>query len=152
MRIRVDCGRATPFWANSGTNCGSTLGEQECDGADGGDQQHHRIDHRRADGRDQAALALQQDGKALQRRGQRAARLAGAHEADQELGEAARLGRHGARQGAAVAHRVADAAEDGADARVGRGLDQVAQRAVEVLAGAEHGRELAGRPRRAAGG
>ena len=58
-------------------------------------------------------------------------------------GEAARSAAECDRQRAAVAHRVAQLRHHALHARIGRGFLQVAQRAVEVLPGAQHGREFA---------
>jgi len=48
------------------------------------------------------------------------------------------------RKRAAIAHRIADLAQNGAHVLLGGGIHKKSQRAVQVLAGAEHHSELAG--------
>ena len=58
-------------------------------------------------------------------------------------GEAARVAGERGGERAAVAHRIAQGGHAARDAGVGRGFLHVAQGAVEVLAGAQHGGHLA---------
>ncbi len=118
--------------------------EQQEDRADRRNDQHGRVDQRRAHARCEAAFALEQPGQPVERRRQGAARLAGPHQPDIKPREAARLGRQRRGQGAARAHLVAHLGEDCARPRSADILDDKAQCPIEILAGAQHDRKLAG--------
>jgi hypothetical protein len=110
---------------------------------DGDADQDDRVDQRALDGLAELLVALHRVGEAREHGGERAARLARAHDVDVETVEhlAPRVER--LRHRLAAAHLVADALQERRGERRRRQPDQRLERAVERQPGAQQRRELA---------
>src|SRR5438105_7968203 len=82
--------------------------------------------------------------QAVWRCGQSAARLSCSHQADIELGEAARFGGERGSERAAGTHLVAQIAENSPSPGIAGVFVNETQRAIEILARRQHARQLAG--------
>ena len=120
------------------------LRQEQHDRADRGDGEQRRIDQRRLDAGGQPRFALEQIGKSRQGRGELTAGLAGACEADVEARENLRVFGEARRQRFSAAHPVPQILDDPPRALVVIGLAEEEQRAIDILAGPQHDRELAG--------
>ena len=134
------------FARTSGTNCGSTLGQQQDDGADGRDYQQGRVDHGRFHGGARANARAPSAAPAGPSVGWPRCRPPRRPAPGRCRGAETTAGRWPARQlkRLAVAHGVAHALHHACHAAVGRGVHQEPQRAVDILAGAQHDRQLTG--------